>query len=108
MTTTQVDLWFLMYLMCIFTFLDPDVLLQALPFYPPTMIALMAIIAFQKSYRLSQSEFIIPFSKFIKSFSQPFSAGSRFKVRYESDDASERRLVCYSSHLLHRFMMVDT
>nr|ADG43158.1 auxin response factor 24 [Zea mays] len=41
--------------------------------------------------RLSQSEFIIPFSKFIKSFSQPFSAGSRFKVKYESDDASERR-----------------
>ncbi|CAN6332012.1 unnamed protein product [Urochloa humidicola] len=41
--------------------------------------------------RLSQSEFIIPYSKFMKSFSQPFSAGLRFKMRYESDDATERR-----------------
>ncbi|EES18676.1 auxin response factor 15 [Sorghum bicolor] len=41
--------------------------------------------------RLSQSEFIIPYSKFMKSFSQQFSAGLRFKMRYESDDASERR-----------------
>ncbi|CAN6327289.1 unnamed protein product [Urochloa humidicola] len=41
--------------------------------------------------RLSQSDFIIPYSKFMKSFSQPFSAGLRFKMRYESDDATERR-----------------
>ncbi|CAL4909552.1 unnamed protein product [Urochloa decumbens] len=41
--------------------------------------------------RLSQSEFIVPYSKFMKSFSQPFSAGLRFKMRYESDDATERR-----------------
>jgi auxin response factor len=27
----------------------------------------------------------------MKSFSQPFSAGLRFKMRYESDDATERR-----------------
>ncbi|RLN28942.1 hypothetical protein C2845_PM05G29730 [Panicum miliaceum] len=41
--------------------------------------------------RLTQSEFIIPYSKFMKSFSQPFSAGLRFKMRFESDDATERR-----------------
>ena len=46
---------------------------------------------FDKPCRLSQSEFIIPYSKFMKSFSQPFSAGLRFKMRYESDDATERR-----------------
>ncbi|XP_037473471.1 auxin response factor 15-like [Triticum dicoccoides] len=41
--------------------------------------------------RLSQSEFIVPYWKFAKSFSQPFSAGLRFKMRYESEDAAERR-----------------
>jgi hypothetical protein len=60
-------------------------------------MALMAITVFQKPYRLSQSEFIIPYSKFMKSFSQQFSAGLRFKMRYEGDDASERRLVCSKS-----------
>ncbi|KAJ1264071.1 hypothetical protein BS78_09G234700 [Paspalum vaginatum] len=41
--------------------------------------------------RINQSEFIVPYSKFMKSFNQPFSAGLRFKMRYESDDATERR-----------------
>uniref|UniRef100_J3M9Q8 Auxin response factor n=1 Tax=Oryza brachyantha TaxID=4533 RepID=J3M9Q8_ORYBR len=41
--------------------------------------------------RLSQSEFIVPYWKFMKSLSQPFSVGLRFKVRYESEDATERR-----------------
>ncbi|KAL6848662.1 hypothetical protein ACP4OV_021245 [Aristida adscensionis] len=41
--------------------------------------------------RLSQSEFIIPYSMFMKSLSRPFSAGMRFKMRYESEDATERR-----------------
>ncbi|CAM0953902.1 unnamed protein product [Alopecurus aequalis] len=41
--------------------------------------------------RLSQSEFIVPYWKFAKSFSQPFSMGLRFKMRYESEDAAERR-----------------
>uniref|UniRef100_A0A0E0HIF5 Auxin response factor n=1 Tax=Oryza nivara TaxID=4536 RepID=A0A0E0HIF5_ORYNI len=41
--------------------------------------------------RLSQSEFIVPYWKFMKSLSQPFSVGLRFKMRYESEDASERR-----------------
>jgi hypothetical protein len=66
-------------------------------------MTLMAITAFQKPYRLSQSEFIIPYSKFMKSFSQQFSAGLRFKMRYESDDASERRLV-FSKTLFLSYM----
>ncbi|XP_040379970.1 auxin response factor 2 [Oryza brachyantha] len=41
--------------------------------------------------RLSQSEFIIPYWKFMRSFSQPFSVGMRFKLIYENEDASERR-----------------
>ncbi|KAG8086414.1 hypothetical protein GUJ93_ZPchr0010g10924 [Zizania palustris] len=41
--------------------------------------------------RLSQSEFIVPSWKFMKSLSQPFSVGLRFKMRYESEDATERR-----------------
>ncbi|KAL5230783.1 hypothetical protein ABZP36_029559 [Zizania latifolia] len=41
--------------------------------------------------RLSQSEFIVPYWKFMKSLSQPFSVGLRFKMRYESEDATERR-----------------
>ncbi|KQK04890.1 hypothetical protein BRADI_2g16610v3 [Brachypodium distachyon] len=41
--------------------------------------------------RLSQSEFIVPYWKFTKSLSQPFSVGLRFKMRYESEDAAERR-----------------
>uniref|UniRef100_A0A8I6WLR4 Auxin response factor n=1 Tax=Hordeum vulgare subsp. vulgare TaxID=112509 RepID=A0A8I6WLR4_HORVV len=41
--------------------------------------------------RLSQSEFIVPYWKFTKSISQPFSVGWRFKMRYESEDAAERR-----------------
>jgi len=57
---------------------------------------------FDKPCRLSQSEFIIPYSKFMKSFSQPFSAGLRFKMRYESDDATERR---YAQLLWSSFLM---
>nr|AOT28201.1 ARF protein [Phyllostachys edulis] len=41
--------------------------------------------------RISQSEFIVPYWKFLKSFSQPFSVGLRFKMRYESEDSAERR-----------------
>ncbi|CAO2165878.1 unnamed protein product [Urochloa humidicola] len=41
--------------------------------------------------RLSQSEFIIPYWKFMRSLNQPFSVGTRCRLRYESDDASERR-----------------
>ncbi|KAK3138007.1 hypothetical protein QOZ80_5AG0363250 [Eleusine coracana subsp. coracana] len=41
--------------------------------------------------RLSHSEFIIPYSKFMRSFSQQFSPGMRFKMRYDSEDAAERR-----------------
>ncbi|KAL5202967.1 hypothetical protein ABZP36_013919 [Zizania latifolia] len=41
--------------------------------------------------RLSHSEFIVPYWKFMKSLSQLFSVGMRFKMRYESEDATERR-----------------
>ncbi|KAJ6826714.1 auxin response factor 15-like isoform X2 [Iris pallida] len=41
--------------------------------------------------RASPSEFIIPHWKFAKSFSYSFSIGMRFKMRFESEDAAERR-----------------
>nr|CAD1823774.1 unnamed protein product [Ananas comosus var. bracteatus] len=41
--------------------------------------------------RASPSEFIVPYWKFTKSFSHPFAIGMRFKMRYESEDAAERR-----------------
>ncbi|XP_073007277.1 auxin response factor 15-like isoform X1 [Typha latifolia] len=41
--------------------------------------------------RTSPSEFIVPYWKFTKSFGNPFSVGMRFKMRYESEDAGERR-----------------
>ncbi|KAM7500753.1 hypothetical protein LguiA_025167 [Lonicera macranthoides] len=41
--------------------------------------------------RSNSSEFIIPFRKFSKSLAHSFSAGMRFKMRVESEDASERR-----------------
>ncbi|KAK3013217.1 hypothetical protein RJ639_009758 [Escallonia herrerae] len=41
--------------------------------------------------RANLSEFIIPFRKFSKSFAHSFSAGMRFKMRFETEDAAERR-----------------
>ncbi|KAF7030079.1 hypothetical protein CFC21_041693 [Triticum aestivum] len=40
---------------------------------------------------LCESEFIVPYWKFMRSFSEPFSVGMRFKMKYENEDASERR-----------------
>uniref|UniRef100_M8C030 Auxin response factor n=1 Tax=Aegilops tauschii TaxID=37682 RepID=M8C030_AEGTA len=63
-------------------------------FYNPRMLHYMFFLATQvpaEISRLSQSEFIVPYWKFTKSFSQPFSVGLRFKMRYESEDAAERR-----------------
>ncbi|XXG66779.1 hypothetical protein AAC387_Pa06g0284 [Persea americana] len=41
--------------------------------------------------RASPSEFIIPYRKFSKCFDHSFSVGMRFKMRFESEDAAERR-----------------
>lgn len=41
--------------------------------------------------RASSSEFIIPLRKFSKSIDHSFSAGMRFKMRVETEDAAERR-----------------
>ncbi|KAH9748866.1 auxin response factor 3 [Citrus sinensis] len=49
--------------------------------------------AFSISYnpRASASEFIIPVNKFLKSLDHSFAVGMRFKMRFETDDAAERR-----------------
>ncbi|XP_059670289.1 auxin response factor 3 isoform X2 [Cornus florida] len=41
--------------------------------------------------RASLSEFIIPLRKFSKSLAHSFSAGMRFRMRFETEDAAERR-----------------
>ena len=41
--------------------------------------------------RVSSSEFIIPLNKFLKSLDQFYSVGMRFRMRFESEDAAERR-----------------
>ncbi|KDO77722.1 hypothetical protein CISIN_1g004106mg [Citrus sinensis] len=41
--------------------------------------------------RASASEFIIPVNKFLKSLDHSFAVGMRFKMRFETDDAAERR-----------------
>nr|ACN79515.1 auxin response factor 3a [Lotus japonicus] len=41
--------------------------------------------------RASSSEFIVPIHKFLKSLDYSYSAGMRFRMRFETDDAAERR-----------------
>uniref|UniRef100_A0ACD5VTK1 Uncharacterized protein n=1 Tax=Avena sativa TaxID=4498 RepID=A0ACD5VTK1_AVESA len=54
-------------------------------------VAMKSIFHIYYNPRLCQYEFIIPRWKFMRSFSQPFSVGMRFKLRCENEDASERR-----------------
>ncbi|CAI8591085.1 unnamed protein product [Vicia faba] len=42
--------------------------------------------------RVSSSDFIIPVNKFIKSLDCSYSAGMRFRMRFETEDAAERRI----------------
>lgn len=54
------------------------------------------------SCRASSSEFVVPFRRFMKSLDTSFSVGMRFKMRFETEDAGERRLemisyCCYGS-----------
>ncbi|KAJ1284707.1 hypothetical protein BS78_03G225900 [Paspalum vaginatum] len=56
-------------------------------------VAMRTVFHIYYNPRLSQSEFIIPYWKFMRSFNQLFCAGMRCRMRYESDDASERRLL---------------
>lgn len=41
--------------------------------------------------RVRSSEIIVPHHKFCKSLTQTFSCGMRFKIRFETEDSSERR-----------------
>jgi auxin response factor len=43
--------------------------------------------------RIGSSEFIIPIHKFLKSLDYSYSVGMRFRMRFESEDAAERRFV---------------
>ncbi|KAK7319747.1 hypothetical protein RJT34_04472 [Clitoria ternatea] len=55
--------------------------------------ALSAKCAFSVNYnpRASSSEFIIPIHKFLKSLDYAYSVGMRFRMRFETEDAAERR-----------------
>jgi auxin response factor len=41
--------------------------------------------------RTSPSEFVIPYHKFLKAEENNFTVGSRFKMKFESDESTERR-----------------
>uniref|UniRef100_A0A0E0JNT5 Auxin response factor n=1 Tax=Oryza punctata TaxID=4537 RepID=A0A0E0JNT5_ORYPU len=41
--------------------------------------------------RATASEFVVPYWKFVKSFSHPVCIGMRFKFHFESEDVNERR-----------------
>ncbi|KAH9315720.1 hypothetical protein KI387_024347, partial [Taxus chinensis] len=43
--------------------------------------------------RTSPAEFVIPYHKFVKSVNQSLSIGMRFKMRFETEDAAERRYI---------------
>jgi len=43
--------------------------------------------------RTSPAEFVVPYHKYVKSFNQPISIGMRFKMRFETEDAAERRYI---------------
>ncbi|XP_074272279.1 auxin response factor 3 isoform X2 [Silene latifolia] len=55
--------------------------------------AISARRAFNVCYnpRASSSEFIVPLRRFMKSVNSSFSVGTRFKMRFEAEDAGERR-----------------
>ncbi|OMO65252.1 hypothetical protein COLO4_31402 [Corchorus olitorius] len=54
-------------------------------------ISMKSVFSIYYNPRASSSEFIIPVNKFWKSLHHPFSAGMRFKMRFETEDAAERR-----------------
>ncbi|XP_037492463.1 auxin response factor 15, partial [Jatropha curcas] len=54
-------------------------------------ISMRSVFNISYNPRASSSEFIIPFHKFLKSLDHSFSIGMRFKMRFETEDAAERR-----------------
>ena len=51
--------------------------------------------------RTSPSEFVIPYHKYVKAESNIPTVGSRFKMRFESEESAERRFDGYELfHLL--------
>ncbi|CAN1283817.1 Auxin response factor 3 [Linum perenne] len=54
-------------------------------------VALGSVFSVCYNPRASSSEFVIPLNKFVKSLDYSFCAGMRFKMRFETEDAAERR-----------------
>ncbi|CAN0853276.1 Auxin response factor 2 [Linum grandiflorum] len=54
-------------------------------------VALRSVFSVCYNPRDSSSEFVIPLNKFMKSLDYSFCAGMRFKMRFETEDSSERR-----------------
>ncbi|KAJ6707116.1 AUXIN RESPONSE FACTOR 3 [Salix viminalis] len=61
-----------------------------IPIIAPHVSPLTKTVASESDWP-SSSEFIIPFNKFMKSLDQSFSVGMRIKMRFETEDAAERR-----------------
>ncbi|WRX27072.1 B3 DNA binding domain - like 10 [Theobroma cacao] len=54
-------------------------------------ISMKSVFSIYYNPRASSSEFIIPVHKFWKSLDHSFAVGMRFKMRFETEDAAERR-----------------
>ncbi|KAK8629357.1 hypothetical protein V6N13_078200 [Hibiscus sabdariffa] len=54
-------------------------------------ISMKSVFSIYYNPRASSSEFVIPVHKFLKSLDHSFSIGMRFKMRFEAEDAAERR-----------------
>jgi hypothetical protein len=50
-------------------------------------------------HRTSPSEFVIPYHKFLKSQENKLTAGSRFKMKFETEESSERKYDLVSTHM---------
>lgn len=50
--------------------------------------------------RTSPSEFVIPYNKFLKAMDNKLAVGSRFRMKFESEESSERRFYAFLLLLL--------
>ncbi|PIA35078.1 hypothetical protein AQUCO_03600025v1 [Aquilegia coerulea] len=57
----------------------------------PAAISTKSVFSIYYNPRANSSQFIIPFHKYSKSLNHSFSIGMRFKMRFETDEAAERR-----------------
>ncbi|XP_010689577.2 auxin response factor 4 isoform X2 [Beta vulgaris subsp. vulgaris] len=75
----------------------PDSVIGKQSMYPNVLSAVVNAVSTKTMFhvfyspRASHPEFIVPHQRYVKSFSNPISAGTRFRTRIEVDESPERR-----------------